>query len=614
MIEKRSLCAGLEYNMKKSISNRQKLYKRLRKNIIEFDARRTFHTSYLVMLTVGLFILLTLITFMASHALMSANRDIVRTATEQRMREDKAAIARTMSAHSQALLSSVGLINSVSITPEVWSRFVNSYQNDDAFPGLRAIGVTRQIPRWQLPMLESELTDQYGRPVTVFPASNNDEVEPVVYVERRDEKPQQSIGLDIMQVPERYSAAKQAAETNAVTLTDSVHVFSNPQLLQKETEVSLIMFAPYYRTGSDISTIEARSRNIQGHAYIIFSPQKLFSKIFENADYSETRLTIRQQDAANGDILFSSGIKAQSSRLEKTSTTMTVFNKTYELEYQFQTAGVLSPVQRYAPLFALLFGLTIAIAFPSLLHVIVRSRQNAIRLANEQEVKKAQDELLSLASHQLRTPATATKQYLGMVIQGFMGTVPKQQAGFLQKAYDSNERQLRIINDILHVAKLDAGRIVPTKHTFDITALVKGVIEDNQSELRKASIVLNRKLGRSFMLVGDQYMVRMIVENLISNAIKYTDAGGRIKVTAIRDKHQYRLSIQDSGVGIAKKDLDRLFKQFSRIENERTAKVSGSGVGLYLAQNFAKLHGGEIRVTTSEGKGSTFTLILPAKL
>lgn len=592
----------------------QNLYAHLRKRVPRLDVRRTFHTSYLVMSTIALFMVLSLVTVLAAKALMTANRDIVRSATQQRIREDKAAIARTMSAHSQALLSSVGLINSVTITPEVWSRFVNSYQNDDAFPGMRAIGVTRQIPRWQVSSLESELSVQYNQPVRIFPESDSEQVEPVVYVERRDTNPQLSVGLDIRQIPERFTAAQRATETNAVTLTDPLHIFSDPRVLKKESDTSLIMFAPYYRIGSNITTVENRNKNIQGHAYIIFSPQSLFGKIFENADYSATHLVVRQQGDSQDNVLFNSGEASASRRIEKVSTTMTVFNKTYDLEYQFRIASMLSPVQRYAPLFALLFGFTIAIAFPLLMHVMVRSRQNAIRLANEQEVKKAQDELLSLASHQLRTPATATKQYLGMVIQGFMGDVPKQQSGFLQKAYDSNERQLRIINDILHVAKLDAGRIVPSRYEFDITTLVKGVIEDNQAELRKASLTLNRKLGRSRMIVGDEYMTRMIIENLISNAVKYTEPGGKIKITAQHNDKQYRLSVQDTGVGIAKKDLDRLFKQFSRIENERSAKVSGSGVGLYLAQNFAKLLGGEIQVSTIEGKGSTFTLILPVKL
>lgn len=582
--------------------------------LYEFDVRRIFHSSYLVLFTVALFFILSLTSLVAANALITANRDITTAAIEQRMREDKESIARAMSSHSQALLSSVGLINSVDISPEVWSRFVNSYQNDDAFPGMRAIGVTRYIPRSQVPALERQLTLEYERPIEIYPKSDDPFVEPVVYIERRDGRAQLSVGLDMMQVPARYKAAQLSTENNAVTLTDTVRIFKDPRKLEAEKDPALIMFAPYYRDDGDLSTIEGRKRNIQGHAYIVFRSQELFAKTFENKNFSATRLEIRQKDATNGDVVFVSGEVPSSWRQQTATTEMTVFNKTYVMSYQFNVGSVLSPVQRYAPLFALLFGLTMAIAFPSLLHILIRSRQNAVRLANEREIKKAQDELLSLASHQLRTPATATKQYLGMVLQGFMGTVAKQQIGFLQKAYDSNERQLRIINDILHVAKLDAGRIVPSKKEFDITALIKSVIEDNQSELKKASVKVSRQLGRKYHIIADEYMVRMIIENLLSNAIKYTSPGGKITLAAKRDPHMYSLSVHDTGVGIAKKDLDKLFKQFSRIPNERTAQVAGSGVGLYLAQNFARLHDGEIIVKSKEGKGSTFTLRLPTKM
>ncbi len=576
--------------------------------------KRFFSSTYLIALTIGFGIVLCLLTVLSARALHIANQDMVEVAIERRKREDALEINRAMSAHSQALLSSVGLMNSVRMTPEVWGRFIASYRSEDAFPAMFAIGAAEYIRSENIPELEARLSDQYQRPVEVFPRPTGEFSEPVLYVERGDSLAQQTIGLDMMQLPERNEAAELATDTNSIVLTDPAHIISDTTTLEEDPRSAIFMFAPYYVIGSDLSTVEKRQRAIRGHVYIAFHTQELFSKIFSENNFNNIRLVIYQKDDPEKDLLYASPNISAHRRQQNVKTDLTLLNKTYTLEYQFNAASILSPVQRYAPLLTLLFGLTISIVLPALMHNIVRARQNALHFANEQKIKKAQDELLSLASHQLRTPATATKQYIGMVLQGFMGDVPKEQQAFLQKAYDSNERQLRIINDILHVAKLDAGRIVPSMKPFDITATVKGVLEDTASDVRKAGITIRRQLGRSYMLTGDEYMIRMIVENLVSNAIKYTPSGGKVTVAARREAHGYHLSVTDTGIGIAKQDFDRLFKQFSRIESDHSATVPGSGVGLYLAQNLAHLHGGKIKVVSKIGKGSTFTLYLPKNM
>lgn len=576
---------------------------------------RLFSSSYLGLFVIGLFCVMMLLTLVVSRAISDSNKQITRTAMERRMRDDVEAINRATSAHSQALLSSVGLINSVEVTPEVWQRFITSYENDRAFPGIQAIGVTERIAAGDVPALESQLSSEYGRDIKIFPTSDARVLEPVRYVERGDKQVQRSVGLDMLQLKERREAMEISTKTGGLTLSRPTHVVAgNDATLTTDSRSTVFLVAPYYRVGGATTSEDSRERNIQGHAYIVFKTQKLFESIFKNNDFTNVRVMIHQKDDSTNDLLYASKNIPEQRRQQKATRDIDLFDKTYTLQYEFNVAAILSPVQRNAPGLALLFGLIISIVVPALIYILVRSRQNASWLESEQRVKRAKDELLSLASHQLRTPATATKQYIGMILQGFAGSVPTPQLVFLQKAYDSNERQLRIINDILHVAKLDSGRIVPSMKAFNVTAVAKSVIEDSSSDLKKAGITLRRRLGRAYEVDGDEYMIRMIIENLVSNAIKYTPEGGKITVTAAREENQYVLSVTDTGVGIAKADFDRLFKQFSRIPNSRTSVVAGSGVGLYLAHNLARLHGGEIRVASKVGKGSTFSLVLPKKV
>src|ERR1700757_2436287 len=235
-------------------------------------------------------------------------------------------------------------------------------------------------------------------------------------------------------------------------------------------------------------------------------------------------------------------------------------------------------------------------------------------IEKERDVKVAQDELLSLASHQLRTPATGVKQYLGMVLQGFAGELSEKQRTYLERAYASNNRQLGVINDILHLAKLETGRIVLSERKFDLAKMVRDVVDEQREVADKGGIAMYLNAPSTGMIIGDSHMLRMVIENLVSNAIKYTHEGGTVTVKLIRRGNRWSLVVKDTGVGIAKSDFNKLFKQFTRINNSRSEQVTGTGVGLYLAYHLTVLHGGSISVTSAKGKGSTFTVKLPRKL
>lgn len=245
--------------------------------------------------------------------------------------------------------------------------------------------------------------------------------------------------------------------------------------------------------------------------------------------------------------------------------------------------------------------------------IFVWLQYHAYRLERREEyqVQQAKNELLSLASHQLRTPATGVKQYVGMVLEGFAGNISEQQTKLLVQAYRSNERQLQIINEFLYVAKLGVGNIIITRKRFDIVPLVTDVLGEMTSEitLRKHRVV--KKLPTTLFVKADEHSVRMIIENLISNAIKYTKPGGTIRIELRRLPRYIELKVQDTGVGIARQDIPKLFKQFSRVPNELSSRVGGTGVGLYLSQQLAARNSGSITLTSEPDVGSTFTLRLP---
>jgi signal transduction histidine kinase len=260
----------------------------------------------------------------------------------------------------------------------------------------------------------------------------------------------------------------------------------------------------------------------------------------------------------------------------------------------------------------LFFGAFSAVLISVVVLLLLRSRARDLMIQKEQAVELAKDELLSLASHQLRTPATGVKQYVGMVLQGFAGKVPKSQRDLLEKAYASNDRQLRIINEILHLAKIDAGRMILAKQDTRLVDLVTDIINEQRADIAASKHKLSTDFPkRQVMVQADIHMLRMAIENILSNAIKYTPPGGKLSVRVRGSKSRALVIIQDSGVGIEPADIGKVFRQFSRLPNEMSQQVGGTGIGLYLARHLIELHGGAINVTSEPGKGSTFTITLP---
>jgi two-component system phosphate regulon sensor histidine kinase PhoR len=272
-----------------------------------------------------------------------------------------------------------------------------------------------------------------------------------------------------------------------------------------------------------------------------------------------------------------------------------------------------SATDRQRPSTILAGGMIIALVVSMVVYLLIQYRTRTFALAEEHRLQQAKDELLSLASHQLRTPATGVKQYLGMVMDGFGGKVAKEQTKLLEQAYQSNERQLQIINEFLYVAKIGSGSLTTSRQEFDLVPVVRDVVAEMDNDITEKGHKISLKTPKAIKVFADEHSVRMIIENLLSNAIKYTPAKGKIDVKVLRGRQNIKVSVSDTGIGIDKKDVSLLFKQFSRIPNELSSEVNGSGIGLYLAEQLALRNKGTISLESQPGSGSTFTLRLPSK-
>lgn len=232
-------------------------------------------------------------------------------------------------------------------------------------------------------------------------------------------------------------------------------------------------------------------------------------------------------------------------------------------------------------------------------------------ISTELEIDRLKSDFISIASHQLRTPATAVKNFIGLLREGYVGELTDEQLFIIEQAYMSNETQLEIVNNLLYAARADSTSVKLKLETHDLVGIIKESVAEQQASIKERDQTISVKLPKQAKMVLDRHFIRMLVENLLSNASKYTPDKGTINLELTTTAQTVKLNITDSGVGISKDDQKRLFQRFSRIENELSTIRGGSGIGLYLVKRIVTLHNGDIRVTSKIGKGSSFVVTLP---
>lgn len=231
-------------------------------------------------------------------------------------------------------------------------------------------------------------------------------------------------------------------------------------------------------------------------------------------------------------------------------------------------------------------------------------------ITDELQLERAKDEFISIASHQLRTPATVVKQYLGMILEGFVGPEEKR-LEMLRIAYDHNDNQLEIINDLLKVAQIESKTLSPNYKKTDLVQMLKKIITSQMPRYDERDIQLQLQSDHTRIEIEvDPLHIQMVLENLIDNANKYSEPGTTVNVEVVEKPDLVTLHVHDQGMGIGAKDIPRLFNKFSRINNH-TGAVSGTGLGLYWAKKLVELYGGEIKVTSKLHKGTTFSVSIP---
>lgn len=229
------------------------------------------------------------------------------------------------------------------------------------------------------------------------------------------------------------------------------------------------------------------------------------------------------------------------------------------------------------------------------------------------EIDQMKTEFISVASHQMRTPLSATKWVLRMILDGDLGPLNDQQKEMLDKGYKTNERMILLINDLLNVSRIEEGRFQYRFTHMSLEEVVESAIQEMRNTIAKKNITFEYEHPAESLpkVTIDPQKIRLAVQNLVDNAIKYTPQGGIVTISLTGDDQHVTFKVSDNGVGIPHDQQSRIFSKFFRADNVIRMQTDGSGLGLFIVKNIIEKHHGGVWFESSEGGGTSFFFSLP---
>ena len=220
-------------------------------------------------------------------------------------------------------------------------------------------------------------------------------------------------------------------------------------------------------------------------------------------------------------------------------------------------------------------------------------------------------QFLANMSHELRTPLNAILGYAELLVDGIYGVLPDRPKGVLERIQNNGRHLLALINDVLDLAKIEAGQLTLTLEDYTLPEVVRSVVTATEPLATAKGLKFTTALQDDMpMAHGDARRVSQVLLNLVGNAIKFTDAG-EVEIRAASANGQFTLTVRDTGPGIADADQERIFGEFQQIDNSNTRQKGGTGLGLAISKRMVELQGGTISVESALGQGSTFRVVLP---
>ncbi len=236
-------------------------------------------------------------------------------------------------------------------------------------------------------------------------------------------------------------------------------------------------------------------------------------------------------------------------------------------------------------------------------------RQLAVTELSESNRQKS--DFISIVSHQLQGPIASVKWNVELLKEGDAGKPTKKMVDVFSDIEEAGEQMKDLVLDLLHVSRIEQGRVIASSHATDIIGLIPAAINEIDAIAHQKQIKITLEAPKEAIVHGDQNMLKQVLQNLLNNAVKYSHEKSEVLLRVTKKRHHVQIEVIDEGIGIPKDEIRQLFAKFYRASNAREAAVEGSGLGLYVVKSFIDIMHGTVEVTSKVNEGTTVTVYLP---
>ncbi|HTK39382.1 MAG TPA: CHASE domain-containing protein [Patescibacteria group bacterium] len=554
-------------------------------------------------IAIGFFVIGSIVSYIVASGALSAIDDRYNVKLDRQAAAMRTHVKFEFAQYEQLLESAAAFseLKTGSMTRTLWKQYTVNSHAITAHPSMLGYGYVDVVSRNGLGTFERNLSKQYERTISVSPHPSDESFTAISYLQPENIGNMRAIGYDMFSEQTRQQAMSAARDTDTVQMSGPV------QLVQDGTgkkSYGSLLYYPVYRAEMKTESVQARRDALVGYTYIVVRAGDVAQQIDKN--------TI---DEGADFVIKDSAVSVYKS----TDSPDGSMSKEFELDLYGRTWEFTAYIQKnkveywIAPAIILLTGIVVSGILAIAVYWLMARRIKYLEHEHDKTIAETKNELVMLASHQLRTPASGVKQYLGMLVEGLAGEFDTMQSSIIQKAYDANERQIETIDQILHVAKADAGQLALQYDDVDIVDVVQCLVDEASADAQRKRITVRTHMPAKLVITCDKRFTTMAIENLISNAIKYSYEEGVVDVTLKSDTKVVKLIVSDHGVGVPEEDVESIFDKFVRIDNPLSVQEGGTGLGLFLAREIARAHKGSLRVKPNVDDGSVFTLRMPRR-
>jgi signal transduction histidine kinase len=571
----------------------------------------------LVVILLGL-----VLTFVAVNQTQKNAKDIAIQDFESKGNDIRLKLDARFKAHALLLRSGSSFFAaSDTITQEGWRKFIKSEKINKNLPGIQGVGYSVIIPKNQLKQ-HIEFFRKNGFPdYNVIPVGDREIYTSIIYLEPFSGRNLRAFGYDMFSEPIRRKAMEISRDSDYAILSGKV-------ILVQETNEGIqsgtLMYVPVYQNGMKINTVEERQAAIKGWVYSPYRMEDLMNGILGNWDLpNENRIHLEiydNDDISDEALLYDSQSKDKVINKVKQNLYLNLpieFNgKKWTLQFTGNSENI--SILHGETFIVLISSITISLLLfaLSLAFINANLRAKQIHLLNTQleKLNTDKDRFISILGHDLKNPFNNLLGLSEVLLEDIRKLDIDEIEDIAKDIYKSAIISGNLLEDILMWSRTQQGSIPFNPQNVSLSATCRNIIEILNPGAYAKNIQIYDSSVNHINVYADEDMLKTILLNLVSNAIKFTNSGGKITINAERNSEIVTISVSDNGVGIPPDGLAKLFDISEVLTTRGTAEETGTGLGLLLCKEFIEKHKGKIWVESEEGKGSTFSFTLPDKV